>query len=159
MKVQILCVGKVKEKFYRDAIAEFEKRLGRYCRFEIIEVADEQTPEDAGDVLREQIKDREGERILQKIKPDGYVVTLEILGKKMPSEGFAKLLERGAIEGKGQITFVIGGSLGLSKAVCRRANANVSFSDMTFPHQLMRVILCEQIYRGFRILNGEPYHK
>lgn len=159
MKVQILCVGKVKEKFYRDAIAEFEKRLSRYCKLEIVEVADEQTPEDAPPAICEQIKDKEGERLLSKIKQDSYVITLEILGKKMDSVSFSKVIEKAAVEGKGQISFVIGGSLGLSKAVMKRSDLALSFSDMTFPHQLMRVILCEQIYRGFRILSGEPYHK
>ena len=159
MKIQILCVGKIKEKFYRDAISEFEKRLSRYCKLEIIEVPDEQTPEDAGEALREQIKDKEGAKLLAKLKNEAYVITLEILGKKLDSEGFSKLIEKVAVEGKGQITFVIGGSLGLSKAVCNRSDLAISFSDMTFPHQLMRVILCEQIYRGFRISHGEPYHK
>ena len=159
MKITILCVGKIKEKFYRDAIAEFEKRLGRYCKFEILEVADEQTPDGAGEALRTQIKDKEGARILSKLKDDSFVCTLEIQGKKMDSEAFSLFLEKAAVQGKGQITFVIGGSLGLSDSVCKRANRAISFSDMTFPHQLMRVILCEQIYRGFRIMNGEPYHK
>ena len=159
MKVQILCVGKIKEKFYRDAIAEFEKRLSRYCKLEILEVADEQTPEDASETTREQIKEKEGLRLLSKIKQDSYVVTLEIQGKRMSSEAFSKFMEKAFVDGKGQVSFVIGGSLGLSKAVCDRSNQAISFSDMTFPHQLMRVILCEQIYRGFRISNGEPYHK
>ena len=159
MKVQILCVGKIKEKFYREAIAEFEKRLSRYCKLEITEVEDEQTPEEASEALREQIKDKEGARLLAKIKPEAYVVTLEILGKKMTSEGFSKFLDQASVKGKGQITFVIGGSLGLSQNVCSRSDQAISFSDMTFPHQLMRVILCEQIYRGFRISRGEPYHK
>ena len=159
MKIQILCVGKVKEKFYRDAISEFEKRLSRYCKLEILEVADEQTPEEASDALKEQIKSKEGARLLAKIKPDAFVVTLEILGKKMNSEEFSSFMERAAMQHKGQLVFIIGGSLGLSKEVCERSDAAISFSDMTFPHQLMRVILCEQIYRGFRILNNEPYHK
>ncbi|MBP5222756.1 MAG: 23S rRNA (pseudouridine(1915)-N(3))-methyltransferase RlmH [Lachnospiraceae bacterium] len=159
MKITIVCVGKVKEKFYRDAIAEFEKRLGRYCRLEIIEVADEQTPDGMPVSMEILIKEREGSRILSKIKPDAYVCTLEIGGKKMTSEGFSKFMEQAAITGKGHIIFVIGGSLGLSEAVMKRSNQAISFSDMTFPHQLMRVILCEQIYRGFRISHGEPYHK
>ena len=159
MKITILCVGKIKEKFYRDAISEFEKRLGRYCKLEVIEVPDEQTPDGASEAIMSQIKDREGERLLAKIKEDMFVSTLEINGKKMNSEDFSKFLEQSAVKGRGQITFVIGGSLGLSKAVCQRSNAAVSFSDMTFPHQLMRVILLEQIYRGFRISHGEPYHK
>lgn len=159
MRITILCVGKIKEKFYRDAIAEFEKRLGRYCRLEILEVADEQTPEGASPALEEQIREKEGARILSKIREGQFVCTLEIQGKKMTSEQFAAFLEQTAMEEKGQIIFVIGGSLGLSKSVRQRSDLAVSFSDMTFPHQLMRVILCEQIYRGFRISRGEPYHK
>lgn len=159
MRITILCVGKIKEKFYRDAIAEFEKRLGRYCRLEILEVADEQTPEGASPALEEQIREKEGARILSKIREGQFVCTLEIQGKKMTSEQFASFLEQTAMEEKGQIIFVIGGSLGLSKSVRQRSDLAVSFSDMTFPHQLMRVILCEQIYRGFRISRGEPYHK
>ena len=159
MKVTILCVGKIKEKFYRDAIAEFEKRLSRYCKFEILEVQDEQTPDGASSALQTQIKDREGVRILSKLKEDAFVCTLEIQGEKMNSEEFASFMERAAVQGKSQIFFVIGGSLGLSQEVCKKSNKAVSFSDMTFPHQLMRLILCEQIYRGFRILNHEPYHK
>lgn len=159
MRITILCVGKIKEKFYRDAIAEFEKRLGRYCRLEIFEVADEQTPEGASPALEEQIREKEGARILSRIREGQFVCTLEIQGKKMTSEQFAAFLEQTAMEEKGQIIFVIGGSLGLSQAVRQRSDLAVSFSDMTFPHQLMRVILCEQIYRGFRISRGEPYHK
>jgi 23S rRNA (pseudouridine1915-N3)-methyltransferase len=159
MKITILCVGKIKEKFYRDAIAEFEKRLSRYCKFEILEVPDEQTPDGASAALQTQIKDKEGSRLLAKLKDDAFVCTLEIRGKKMNSEEFSSFMERAAVQGKSQIFFVIGGSLGLSDAVVKRSDQAVSFSDMTFPHQLMRVILCEQIYRGFRILNKEPYHK
>lgn len=159
MKITILCVGKIKEKFYRDAIAEYEKRLSRYCKTEIVEVEDEKTPDKASPVMEEQIRDKEGERILSKIKEDAYVITLEILGEKLDSVKFAGLIQKAAVEGKSHIQFVIGGSLGLSKAVSARANRKISFSDMTFPHQLMRVILCEQVYRGYRIINGEPYHK
>lgn len=159
MKITIVCVGKVKEKFYRDAIAEFEKRLSRYAKLEICEVPDEQTPDNASKAQEEQIKDKEGSRILSKIKDDAFVCTLEIAGKKMTSERFSSFLEKAAIAGKGQLVFVIGGSLGLSHMVLKRSNQAISFSDMTFPHQLMRVILLEQIYRGFRIANGEPYHK
>ncbi|MBO5986104.1 MAG: 23S rRNA (pseudouridine(1915)-N(3))-methyltransferase RlmH [Lachnospiraceae bacterium] len=159
MKITILCVGKIKEAFYRDAIAEFEKRLSRYCKLEIIEVADEQTPENASDAMQTQIRDKEGERLLAKLKEESFVATLEIAGKKMDSVAFSRFIENAAVKGKGQITFVIGGSLGLSEAVCKKSDQAISFSDMTFPHQLMRVILCEQIYRGFRIMHGEPYHK
>lgn len=159
MKITIVCVGKIKEKFYRDAIAEFEKRLSKYCKLEIIEVADEKTPDNAGSALEEQIKEKEAQRILSKIKEDAYVCTLEIAGKKFSSEGFADWIEQAGIRGISSIYFVIGGSLGLHNSVLQRSNQAISFSDMTFPHQLMRVILCEQIYRSFRIMNGEPYHK
>lgn len=159
MKITVLCVGKVKEKFYRDALAEYEKRLGRYCRLEITEVADEKTPDGAGRALEEQIKEREAQRILDKIREDTFVCTLEIEGKRFTSEGFAGWMEKLQLSGSSHITFVIGGSLGLHETVRRRSDLVLSFSDMTFPHQLMRVILLEQIYRGFRIIHGEPYHK
>lgn len=159
MRITILCVGKIKEKFYRDAIAEYEKRLSKYCKFEIIEVADEKTPDKASALEEEQIKEKEANRILSKIKDDAYVCTLEIAGKRFSSEGFANWIEQAAIGGKSSIVFVIGGSLGLHKSVLARSNQSLSFSDMTFPHQLMRVILSEQIYRAFRIINKEPYHK
>ena len=159
MKITVLCVGKIKEKFYRDAIAEYEKRLTKYCKPDFVEVADEKTPDGAGEALEEQIKAREGARILEKIKPDAYVCTLEIGGKKMSSEGMADWMEKLCVSGTSHITFVIGGSLGLHPSVSKRADLALSFSDMTFPHQLMRVILAEQIYRCFRIINREPYHK
>ncbi|MBS7240499.1 MAG: 23S rRNA (pseudouridine(1915)-N(3))-methyltransferase RlmH [Acetatifactor sp.] len=159
MKITVICVGKIKEKFYRDAIAEYEKRLTKYCKPDFVEVADEKTPDGAGEALEEQIKAREGARILEKIKPDAYVCTLEIGGKKMSSEGMADWMEKLCVSGTSHITFVIGGSLGLHPSVSKRADLALSFSDMTFPHQLMRVILAEQIYRCFRIINREPYHK
>lgn len=159
MKIDILCVGKIKEKFYRDAVDEYAKRLSKYCKFEIIEVDDEKTPDKAGETLEEQIKLKEAQRILTKIKEDSCVITLEILGKKMDSPAFAKLIEQIGVGGKSHIQFVIGGSLGLHESITKRADKHISFSDMTFPHQLMRVILCEQIYRGYRIMNNEPYHK
>lgn len=159
MKINIVCVGKIKEKFYRDAIAEYEKRLSKYCKFEIIEVADEKTPDKASATEEEQIKEKEAQRILSKIKDDAYVCTLEIEGRRFSSEGFANWIEQAGIRGISSIYFVIGGSLGLHKSVLQRSNQSVSFSDMTFPHQLMRVILSEQIYRSFRIINKEPYHK
>ena len=159
MKVTILCVGKIKEKFYRDAIEEYAKRLGKYCKFEIVEVADEQTPDKASPAQEVQIKAREAERILSKIKDNTLVCTLEIAGKRLSSEQFADWINQAAVLGKSSICFVIGGSLGLHETVISRADYHLSFSDMTFPHQLMRVILSEQIYRAFRIINGEPYHK
>lgn len=146
MKITVICVGKIKEKFYRDAIAEYEKRLTKYCKPDFVEVADEKTPDGAGEALEEQIKAREGARILEKIKPDAYVCTLEIGGKKMSSEGMADWMEKLCVSGTSHITFVIGGSLGLHPSVSKRADLALSFSDMTFPHQLMRVILAEQIF-------------
>lgn len=159
MRITIICVGKVKEKFYRDAIDEYAKRLSKYCKLEIVEVADEKTPDRASKTEAMLIKEKEAQRILSKISDDMYVCTLEILGKKYTSEGFADLIEQAAIGGKSHIGFVIGGSLGLHDTVSKRADRKISFSDMTFPHQLMRVILTEQIYRAYRIIQGEPYHK
>lgn len=159
MKISILCVGKIKEKFYRDAVEEYAKRLSRYCKLEIVELADEKTPDKASPAQEEQIKWKEGERILGRIKEDAFVCTLEIQGRKFTSEGFAGMIEQAGVAGRSHIQFVIGGSLGLHSSVCRRADLAISFSDMTFPHQLMRVILCEQIYRAYRIISGEPYHK
>lgn len=159
MKISILCVGKVKEKFYRDAIDEFSKRLSRYCKLEIIEVADEKTVEEASDTEIKIVKDKEGERLLKNIKEDAYVICLCIDGKQLDSEELSEKMEQLAIQGKSHICFVIGGSLGLADAVIRRADFKLSFSKMTFPHQLMRVILLEQIYRAYRIMNNEPYHK
>lgn len=159
MNIVILAVGKVKESFYRDAVAEYIKRLHRYCKPAIIEVTDEKTPDKASEAEELLIKQKEADRILSKIKDDAYVITLEITGKKMDSVSFSRLIENAGISGKSQLVFVIGGSLGLHESVSRRADVKISFSDMTFPHQLMRIILCEQIYRGYRIMNGEPYHK
>ena len=159
MRITILAVGKIKEKFFRDAIAEYEKRLSRYCKLDIIEVADEKTPDNASEAEEEQIKLKEAERILNKINSDAYVITLEILGKEIDSVSFSNMLQKLGVSGRSQIVFVIGGSLGLHESVSKRADTKVSFSPITFPHQLMRVILCEQIYRGFRIMNHEPYHK
>ena len=159
MKITLYTVGKIKESFYRDAIREFEKRLSRYCRLQIIEVADEKTPDHAGDALCRQIRDREGTRLLEKIPSDTVLYVLDIPGKRYTSEGFAGQLQEQMLNGRSDVGFVIGGSLGLSDSVLARAEQRISFSDMTFPHQLMRVILLEQIYRAFRIINGEPYHK
>ena len=159
MKITILCVGKIKESFYREAIGEYAKRLSRYCRLEIVEVADEKTPAKASAALEEQIREREGDRLLSRMEEGAYVYTLEIQGKRYTSEEFAEAVNQAGLNGQSHITFVIGGSLGLHEKVRKRTNQAVSFSDMTFPHQLMRVILCEQIYRAYRIMNGEPYHK
>lgn len=159
MKITVITVGKIKEKYLKDAIAEYSKRLSRYCKLEILEVADEKTPDGASETVEENIRDKEGERILKLIKEDAYVITLEIGGKMLTSEGLADRIETLGIQGKSHLVFVIGGSIGLGKEVLRRSNYALSFSKMTFPHQLMRVILLEQIYRSYRIINGEPYHK
>ena len=159
MKITVVAVGKIKERFFEDAIREYEKRLGRYCRLEIVQVADERTPDGAGDALERQIKEREGERILAQIRDGAYVIALAIEGKMLDSEELAEKLGQLAVSGVSHLVFVIGGSLGLSKAVLARADYRLSFSKMTFPLQLMRVILLEQVYRGFRILNHQPYHK
>lgn len=159
MKITILCVGKIKESFYREAVEEYAKRLSRYCKLEIVEVADEKTPDKASETLREQIMEKEAERLLSRLEEGAYVCTLEIRGRRYTSEAFAQIIERAGLGGQSHIFFVIGGSLGLHEKVRKRADLAISFSDMTFPHQLMRVILCEQIYRAYRIICGEPYHK
>ncbi|MBQ6875328.1 MAG: 23S rRNA (pseudouridine(1915)-N(3))-methyltransferase RlmH [Lachnospiraceae bacterium] len=159
MKYTVVCVGKIKEKFYAQAVEEYVKRLSRYGKTEIIEVADEKTPEQASETVNRMIKDKEGERILAQIKEDTYVIALAIEGQMLDSEELAEKMEMLAISGISHIVFVIGGSLGLSQKVMKRADYHLSFSRMTFPHQLMRVILLEQIYRGCRIIHHEPYHK
>ncbi|BFL72880.1 MAG: 23S rRNA (pseudouridine(1915)-N(3))-methyltransferase RlmH [Anaerococcus sp.] len=160
MDIKIIAVGKIKEKFYKQAIEEYLKRMQTYNNIEIIEVADEPAGENLSEKEIEQVKDKEGEKILNKVKDDDYVVSLEILGKQETSESFAKFIETEMAEGFGRnLVFIIGGSNGLSKNVSQRANKKQSFSKMTYPHQLMRVILIEQIYRAFRIINGHPYHK
>lgn len=159
MNITILAVGKIKESFYRAAIAEYQKRLGRYCRMDIIEVADEPAPGNASPAQEDMIREKEAQRILKRLRDNSYVITLEITGKKYDSEKFAKKLENLGLSGKSQLVFIIGGSLGLHPMVSERADLKLSFSDMTFPHQLMRVILAEQIYRAFRIITKCPYHK
>lgn len=158
MKITIACVGKIKEKFYRDAIDEYIKRLGRYTPVEIKEVADEKAPESLSPKQEEAVKYAEGQRLLKVIK-DSCLVILDIKGRKMDSIEFSHLLSKAMVEGKSHVTFVIGGSLGLSDEIKKMADYSISFSDMTFPHQLMRVVLLEQIYRANRIEKGEPYHK
>lgn len=159
MKITLITVGKIKEKFLEAAIAEYSKRLSRYCKLEIIQVADEKTPDKAGEVLETQIKEKEGERILSQIKDGSFIIALAIEGNMLDSEELARKIETLGISGISQIVFVIGGSMGLSRQVLDRADYKLSFSRMTFPHQLMRVILLEQIYRSYRIISGEPYHK
>lgn len=159
MKITLITVGKIKEKYLKDAIAEYSKRLSRYCKLEIIEVADEKTPDQASETVEENIRNKEGERILKYIRDDMYVITLEIGGKMLSSEELAQKIETLGIQGESSIAFVIGGSIGLGKEVLKRSDYALSFSKMTFPHQLMRVILLEQVYRSYRIMCGEPYHK
>ncbi len=159
MRIKLISVGKIKEKYYKAAIAEYAKRLSRYCKLEQIEVVDEKAPENMSAVQVEQVKKTEGARILKHIVDSDYVISLEITGKALSSELLADKINNLAISGKSQICFVIGGSLGLSDEVRRRSNFALSFSSMTFPHQLMKVILLEQVYRSFKINKGEPYHK
>ena len=159
MKITLLTVGKIKEKYFTDAIAEYAKRLSRYCKLEIVEVPDEKTPDGASESLENQIKEKEGERILSKISEGAYVVALAIEGKQLSSEELADKMEKWNVNGISHLVFIIGGSLGLTPKVLNRADFKLSFSKMTFPHQLMRVVLLEQIYRSFRIRNNEPYHK
>ena len=159
MKITLVTVGKIKEKYLEAAIAEYSKRLGRYCRLEIVQVADEKTPDNASETLETNIKNKEAERLLKYIRDDAYLITLEIKGKQLTSEELAQKIDTLGVQGTSHIIFVIGGSLGLGEEVLKRSNYALSFSKMTFPHQLMRVILLEQIYRSFRIIKGEPYHK
>lgn len=159
MKITLITVGKIKEKYLKDAIAEYTKRLSKYCKLEIIEVADEKTPNQASEQVEKNIRDKEGERILKYIKDSSYVITLEISGTLLTSEAFAEKIDRLGIAGTSHITFIIGGSIGLGEEVLKRSDYALSFSKMTFPHQLMRVILLEQIYRSYRIMEGAPYHK
>lgn len=159
MKITILSVGKIKEKYLKDAIAEYSKRLSKYCKLEMIEVSDEKTPENASAVVEETIRKKEGDRLMKFIKDDAYVITLEIEGKMLDSVQLSEKIDTLGIRGTSHIIFVIGGSIGLSKEISNRSDYALSFSKMTFPHQLMRVILLEQIYRSYRIIQGEPYHK
>ena len=159
MKITLLTVGKIKESYLEAGIREYVKRLSRYCKLEILEVADEKTPDGASENLERQIREKEGKRLLNLIKPDAYVITLEIQGKQLSSPELARKLARLGVEGVSHIMLVIGGSLGLSDEVIKRADFHLSFSAMTFPHQLARVMLCEQVYRALQILRGAPYHK
>lgn len=159
MNIDIVCVGKVKERYLRDAIDEYRKRLSRFAKVDVIEVADEKTPEHASDTLNAQIKGKEGERILKHLRDGAFVVALAIEGDQLTSEQLAARIAQWGLHGVSHLQFVIGGSLGLDPRVLRRANMLLSFSKMTFPHQLMRVILLEQIYRAFKINAHEPYHK
>lgn len=159
MKITIITVGKIKEQYLRDAIHEYVKRLSRYCRLEIIEVMDEKTPDNASDVVEDAIRAKEAERILKYVREDAYVITLEIKGKQLTSEELAEKINRLGVQGTSHIIFIIGGSIGLGEEVLKKSDFALSFSKMTFPHQLMRAILLEQVYRSYRIISGEPYHK
>ncbi|MBB6478880.1 23S rRNA (pseudouridine(1915)-N(3))-methyltransferase RlmH [Spirochaeta isovalerica] len=159
MKITLISVGKLKEKYLREGIAEYSKRLSRYCSLEMIEVSDEKCPESLSDADKEIIKNKEGDRITSKLKEGTYLITLEIEGKELSSEKLASRIEKVTTGGNSHLTFLIGGSLGLSDNLKRRTDFALSFSKLTFPHQMMKLILLEQIYRSFRIIRNEPYHK
>ncbi len=159
MNITIIAVGKVREKYLKSGIEEYRKRLGRYCRLRIAEVPDVQAPEDLSPAQMEEVRRKEGENILKNIKGNTHIIALDIKGRRMSSEEMATYMDRLGVTGSSNITFIIGGSNGLSEDVLQRADMQLSFSEMTFPHQLMRLILLEQIYRWFRINRGEPYHK
>ncbi|ARE89772.1 Ribosomal RNA large subunit methyltransferase H [Clostridium formicaceticum] len=159
LNIAVISVGKIKEKYLKLGIDEYSKRLSRYCKLNFIEVADEKAPENLSLAEEENVKNKEGENIIKNIKEGMYVVVLDLKGKMLASEELAQKLQDLGIQGNSSIAFVIGGSLGLSKSVIDRADYRLCFSPMTFPHQLMKLILLEQVYRGFRIIKGEPYHK
>jgi 23S rRNA (pseudouridine1915-N3)-methyltransferase len=159
LNIKILAVGKLKEKYFKDGIAEYKKRMSRFAKVELIEVPDEKAPESLSEAEMQQVKDAEGERLLSKIKDRDWVIALAIEGKQRSSEDFAKEIDQLATYGHSDIDFVIGGSLGLSKAVMKRADNTLSFGKLTMPHQLMRLVLIEQVYRAFMINIGSPYHK
>jgi len=159
MKIDIICVGKLKENYFKDAVSEYLKRLSKYGNFNIIEVADEKTPDKASEKEEKIIKQKEGERILKSVNDASYVIALDLKGKELDSVELSLKISELGIKGISHIQFIIGGSLGLSDEVIKRADYSLCFSKMTFPHQLMRVILLEQIYRSYRIINNEPYHK
>ena len=158
LHINVICVGKIKESFFRDAILEYSKRLSRFCNLTITELQDEKIPEKASEKVEQEIKEKEGQNIISHIKKDSYVIALDLTGKELNSVALSQKIESLSISNS-SITFIIGGSLGLSKQVLNYYNEKLCFSKMTFPHQLMRVILLEQIYRSYRIMRGEPYHK
>ena len=159
MNISVICVGKLKEKYWSDAAAEYSKRLKSYCTLSVRELKEARLAANASPADEEAVKDAEGREILDVVKPGDFAISLEIKGKRLSSEGLAENISQLALDGKSNITFIIGGSLGLSDEVSRRADMKLSFSDMTFPHQMMRVILLEQIYRAFKINRNETYHK
>lgn len=159
MNIEIICVGKLKESYFKDAVLEYSKRLSRYCKLTITEVNDEKTPDGQSVALDDRVREIEGERILRAIRSSSHVILCDLSGKMLDSVEFGTLIDNIGINGCSDIQFIIGGSLGVSDSVRMRADSRVCFSKMTFPHQLMRVILLEQVYRGYRIINNEPYHK
>ena len=159
MKIKVVTVGKLKEKYLKDGIAEYSKRISRFAKLEMIELADEKTPDKASESENQKILEIEGQRILSKVGDRDFVIALAIEGKTLSSEEFSKQLEEASIKGFSTLTFIIGGSLGLAQDVKNRANLSVSFGRLTLPHQLMRLVLAEQIYRAFTIQQGSPYHK
>lgn len=159
MKITLICVGKLKEKYLAQGVEEYTKRLSRYCSLEVVELPDEKTPDNASVTVEDMIKRKEGERILKVLKEDSFCITLAINGTMLSSEELADKIDNLGITGTSHISFIIGGSLGLSEEVLKKADYRLSFSKMTFPHQLMRMILLEQIYRAYRIINHQPYHK
>lgn len=159
MNIKVIAVGKIKEKYIQEGIKEFTKRLSRYCILDILEIEDEKAPENLSEKEMEIVKKKEGERILAKIPQNSFIISLEIMGKQLSSEQLSKKIDDLMVNGVNDICFIIGGSLGLSEEITNKSNFKLSFSEMTFPHQLMRLILLEQIYRTFRIMKGEPYHK
>lgn len=159
MNIKVLCVGRLKEKFYMEACAEFKKRISRYANIEIAEVADEKAPEQLSPALMEQVKNAEGQRLMDRLLPGEYLIAMDIRGKELTSPELSVLMEEVMQSGKSRVAFAIGGSLGLSDAVLQRADKRVSFGKPTFSHQIFRVMLLEQIYRAFKIMRGEPYHK
>lgn len=159
MKITVVCVGKIKESYFTMGIEEYKKRLSKYCKLEIIEVLDEKTPEKASEAEELQIKQKEAERLKKYIKEGAYLIALAIQGKQLNSIQFAEKIQKIGIDGKSHIIFIIGGSLGLEDSILKQSDFLLSFSKMTFPHQMMRMILLEQVYRCYRIINGQPYHK
>ena len=159
MKIQIICIGKLKEKYWTDAVSEYSKRLSRFCDLEITELKESKLPDKASEVQEQAVIEEEGKNILKHVKDGSYVISLEILGKNLTSVELAEKMEELPLMGKSHVTFIIGGSLGLSRDVSKRADFKLSFSKMTFPHQMMRVILLEQVYRAFKINKNEAYHK
>lgn len=159
MEITIICVGNLKETYWVDAVREYEKRLSRYCSLELIEIKEEKSPTNPSSADENKVREEEGKRIFKQIKSDAFVVALDVFGKSLSSEGLSEMMKESGMSGNSRLIFLIGGSTGLSKEVLSRSDMRLSFSAMTFPHQLMRVILLEQIYRGFKIMKNEPYHK